>query len=296
VGGLKEIRRRITSVSNTKQITRAMKLVSAAKLRRAQDAALNGRAYSDKLIAVVQNLLAELSEDFSHPLLEERKEVKRRLSVVISGERGLCGAYNTNVLKAIEKDVRAAKCETTFIVIGARTVSSAKRFGWDTLGAYEKLPENAAMWPIEEINQQMISGFLDEKYDEVNLFYTKFNSAISQVVTKETVLPLSRESLQTLAAAVEKDTSESKNAGMKVSPSAEQLIANLIPLVIAARLRQAGLESKASEHASRMTAMDSATKNADDLTAKLKLFYNRARQSAITTELIDIVGGAEAVK
>lgn len=295
MGGLKEIRRRIGSVSNTKQITRAMKLVSAAKLRRAQDAALNGRAYSDRLIGVVQSLLGELSDEFSHPLLQERETVKNRLAVVISGERGLCGAYNTNILKAIAALPAEVSQNQQVIAIGARTVSSAKRLGWNIAGSYEKLPENAALWPIEDINKQIVNGFIDGTYDEVSLFYTKFNSAISQVVVKDTILPLSREALLALSVGEQKAKTSNK-AGMKAQPSAERLVTDLIPLVLAARLRQAGLESKASEHASRMTAMDSATKNADDLTSKLKLFYNRARQSAITTELIDIVGGAEAVK
>lgn len=295
MGGLKEIRRRIGSVSNTKQITRAMKLVSAAKLRRAQDAALNGRAYSDRLIGVVQSLLGEISEQFTHPLLQERKEVKNRLAVVISGERGLCGAYNTNILKALAALPADIAESQQVIAIGARTVSSAKRLGWKLVGSYEKLPENAALWPIEAINKQVVNSFIDGTYDEVTLYYTKFHSAISQEVVKEKILPLSREALLALNVG-EQQAKTSNKAGMKAQPSADRLVTDLIPLVLAARLRQAGLESKASEHASRMTAMDSATKNADDLTSKLKLFYNRARQSAITTELIDIVGGAEAVK
>ncbi len=293
MASLKEIRRRIGSVSNTKQITRAMKLVSAAKLRRAQDGAINGRSYSNRLRGIISTLLGELPGDFHHPLLDVREEVKSRRVIVISGERGLCGAYNANVLKAIDAtEAKEADVNLSFVAIGGRTVSAGKRAGWNMIESHERLSENATEWPVADIANEAIEAFSSGKCDEVVIYYTKFVTAMTQVVTREVLLPVSKESLKSEDSDVEID--ENVKAP-KTDPSPNILLSNLIPLIVTATIRQAGLESKASEHAARMTAMDSATKNADELTDKLTLYYNRARQSAITTELIDIVGGAEAV-
>lgn len=305
MSGLKAIRRRITSVRNTRQITRAMKLVSAAKLRRAQDAATGGRAFGGELQALLQTVMRavrERSKDgFSHPLLEPRSTVRKRWVLVVSGERGLCGAYNANVLKAVqtqEQPVGGSEASVSVFPVGKIARSTTKRMGWTPLHLVEgseeerwKLGEDANRWPADDLAAWLIQAYADGECDEVVIYYTKFVSAMTQTVTREVLLPVT-----TVGGESEAANKPAKPDVALFDPSPETLLSHLFSFLIATRIRQAGLESKASEHAARMTAMDSATRNADDLIDKLKLFYNRARQSAITRELIDIVGGAEAVK
>lgn len=287
MSGLKAIRRRIQSVKSTKQITRAMKLVSAAKLRRAQDAAANGRIFSDRIDAVVGRVMGELSDGISHPLLEPRPEVKVRRIVLVSGERGLCGAYNTNILKAFQAELNASSAKVQAVAVGRRAGSALRRMeGVELVSSYEGLAEVADRLPIEEVAREQIEDFLTGKCDEVVVIYTSFVSAMTQRVTREVLLPLGK-----LAGG----TAEVNAQPVKFGSNPAQILANLIPLVLRMRILKAMLESKASEHAARMTAMDSATSNASDLIDRLQLFYNRARQTTITRELIDIVGGAEAI-
>ncbi len=290
MSGLKAIRRRITSVKNTKQITRAMKLVSAAKLRKAQDAALNGRSFADQLKLSLEAIQRELPNDFTHPLLDTSRPVRRRRVIIMAGERGLCGAYNTNVLKAVTAASRATDVEEEFVSVGRRAVSAAKKSGWNVLHSFEGLSEDAATWPVAELTGEFIADFLSGKIDEVVIHYTKFISAMTQVVESERLLPFRLPELDPAAAA------DAVQGATRFDPSPEAILEKLLPLLLRTRISQAGFESKASEHAARMTAMDSATNNADDLISRLRLFYNRARQSTITRELIDIVGGAEAIK
>jgi F-type H+-transporting ATPase subunit gamma len=316
MSGLKTIRRRITSVKNTRQITRAMKLVSAAKLRRAQDAATGGRAFGDELQDLLRTVTKAVPESFSHPLLEPRSVVKNRLVLVVAGERGLCGAYNANVLKAVTAQEQPSQSSPDLNVavlpIGKQARSAAKRFGWtisvepEAWAKEGAVGEDANRWPAQEMAEWLISAYSSGEFDEVVIYYTKFISAMTQVVTKEVLLPLAPVAVHTgdedeaAASAAASASSElaANNAAAQTlfDPSPELLLIKLFSFLLATKIRQAGLEAKASEHSSRMTAMDSATRNADDLIDKLKLFYNRARQSAITRELIDIVGGAEAVK
>jgi F-type H+-transporting ATPase subunit gamma len=295
MSGLKTIRRRITSVRNTKQITRAMKLVSAAKLRRAQEAALGGREFSEGLAEILAKVVNELPDDFSHALLEKRPEIKRRRVIFVSGERGLCGAYNANIVKAIQGNEAAGNLDTVdFLPIGKQSVNARKRFGWKLADINEKLGEDASLWPVEDISARLVKDYVEGRFDELVVYYTKFVSAMTQTVTREVLLPFS---LEQATEKTPEHSAEKVDTGVpRFDPRPEVIVLRLLPLVLGSKLRQAGLESKASEHAARMTAMDSATRNADDLISKLRLFYNRARQSAITRELIDIVGGAEAIK
>ena len=298
MSGLKAIRRRIGSVKNTKQITRAMKLVSAAKLRRAQDAAIGGRAFTDRLLEVLRVLQANLAENTENPLFEQRP-VKKRLIMFVAGERGLCGAYNTNVMKAVQTgemaDAARDGIEVVCFPIGKQAGSAARRFGWATTGSFDKLGENVDAWPLKDISQELTKGFMAGDFDEVVVYYTKFQSVMSQIVTRDVLLPFGRSAVLEDAATTTK--AGAKNPSLtRFDPSPEIILFELLPMLIGSRIRQAGLEARASEHASRMTAMDSATKNADELITQLRLFYNRARQSTITRELIDIVGGAEAIK
>jgi len=300
MAGLKEVRQRIKSVNNTRQITRAMKLVSAAKLRRAQEAAENGREFSLRLGSVMRKVLQDLSGEFSHPLLEQAETVNLRRVIYISGERGLCGPYNSNVQKAIQQHELHGPASLDFVAIGRRSVSTCRRLGWKLVAEHEGLPENAALWPIEELAEQLIRDFESHVCQEVVLYYTNFVSAMTQKVTREVLLPFSydtggdTEGKRAGDAATE-ESQKGEEGYLSYSPRPEEILARLIPVVLRTKLRQAALESKASEHAARMTAMDSATNNANELIDKLRLHYNRARQSTITTELIDIIGGAEAI-
>lgn len=299
MSGLKTIRRRISSVKNTKQITRAMKLVSAAKLRRAQELAETGATFSSNLDRVVGTVISGVQADFHHPLLEKRREIKKQRFVVISGERGLCGGYNANVIKAVQANERISPETTEFVCIGRRTVSAARRIGWNMVAEHEQLAEDATKWPIDDIAETLIRDFTSGRCDEVVIYYTRFVSALNQQVTRVPLLPLGNLTPVEGSAAVEA-TEEATGHGeisgiVGFSPKPEEILRSLIPLLIKTKLYQAGLQAKASEHAARMTAMDAATNNANDLIDKLKLFYNRARQSTITRELIDIIGGAEAI-
>jgi len=294
LAGLKEIRRRIASVNNTRQITRAMKLVSAAKLRRAQDAAENGRAYSDNLAAVFSRTLADLQGELKHPLVKQHDEVRSRLVILVAGDRGLCGPYNTNILKAVTAGELNSSLNLAFIPIGKRMAATSRRLGWKEAAVYESLADDPALWPIEEMASRVINDFLTGSCQEVVLYYTKFHSALTQTVTCEVLLPFGQFSAAE-AEANDPTPAEASRLPVKYGAPPEEILEKMIPLLITRRLSQAILEARASEHGARMTAMDAATNNADELIEKLRLFYNRARQSSITTELIDIVGGAEAL-
>lgn len=270
-----------------------MKLVSAAKLRRAQDAATNGRDYRDRLQGVLETVSVDLAGNFDSPLLKQR-EVKKRRVIVIAGERGLCGAYNSNVIKRVNADAKDSEVELEYVAIGRRAVSAANRYLWNTVEKHESLPEDANLWPIDKIISKSIADFESGACDEVIVYYTTFVSALTQQVTKETLLPLTNVSASD---EVKESPAPRDFAGhVQYDPGAREIAESVLPLLTRTRLLQASFESKASEHAARMTAMDAATNNADDLIHSLKLYYNRARQSAITTELLDILGGAEALQ
>ncbi len=300
MSGLKTIRRRIASVKNTKQITRAMKLVSAAKLRRAQEAAVHSRSFSDRLGSVFRNVVLGLPSGFSHPLFEAHEEVKVRRIVVFSGDRGLCGAYNTNMVKAIAAREGKDGAKIEFVTVGRKAVSVLTKSKGELVQKYESLSDDAGKWPIREIGERLIKDFVSGACDEVIVYYTKFISTMTQSVVSERLLPFAREEFENSAAGPNGAPNEipagPQKGQIKYDPEPAAILSYLVPLLIKTKLMQSALEAKASEHAARMTAMDSATRNADELIDRLRLFYNRARQSAITRELMDIIGGAEAQK
>ncbi len=300
MSGLKAIRRRLTSVKNTKQITRAMKLVSAAKLKKAQDAALGGRKFSERLGGVLSLAIAGLPEDFKHPLIETR-QVGKRVFVVFSGDRGLCGAYNSNITKAVAAENKASKADNLFYAVGRKAEGGINRFQLPLVKSFVGLPEDASLWPMSELGNALTSSYASGEVDEVVLVYTKFISTMTLEVVSERLLPFSVGGFSDVDAATtgtDKKTEVSTDSvkKVKVEPTPEMVFTNVLPLLLKTKLYQAAFEAKACEHAARMTAMDSATRNADELMDKLKLFYNRARQRVITAELLDILGGAEAQK
>lgn len=293
--GTKELRRRIKSVGNTKKITYAMKLVSAAKLRKAQEAVASSREYTDALTRMLGELSSELAgdEERSHPLLTARDQVRRVRVIVIGGSRGLCGAYNSNVHKRIEAFARErAGIELSWTLIGKKPAEHFRRIRRAYESSYETLSEDPNSWPFDEFVGAAERAFLEGEVDEVWLLYTRFRSALSMSVVTEKLLPMDAAALSRTATVQE---SASVAGATLFEPSAAELFSALLPRILQASVRQAALDAKASEHGSRMTAMDSATKNASDLARRLQLRYNKLRQSGITAELLDIIGGAEAI-
>ncbi len=286
---LKAIRKRITSVKNTRKITRAMKLVSTAKLRRAQEALIAARPYTAAISQVVSELSGVAGTD-SHPLFEERK-VERAAIVVVTSDRGQAGAFNANVTKAVERYVRdeLGGVQVSLRIVGRKGNQYFTRRK-ATITSFDPAPTGAtALSSARETANRIIADFQAKKVDRVFVVYNEFRSAISQVVRTKQLLPVVPEpSKQTLAAEAAPD--------FVYEPSKETLLQRLVPLYVQIQLYRASLESIAAEFAARMTAMENATKNAGEMIAKLTLSYNRARQASITKELLEIIGGAEALK
>lgn len=292
MANLKSIKLRLKAVKNTKKITYAMKLVSAAKLRKAQESVTKAREFNDSLLKLLAELSSEqLDADFVHPLMQKR-EVKRARILIIGGNRGLCGAYNTNVSKRTEQTIRELSAQgiaLDFVVVGRKPAEYFRRLNRSYLKSFEELPEDANLWPIAEICEEIEIDFSTGKIDAVYLIFTKFKSALSQTVLSEKLLPLEASSNEVL------NSSLGGNSTTLFEPSVQAVFSAIMPRIMRSRVRQACLDSKASEYGSRMTAMDAATKNSTELITKLGLTYNRIRQSKITSELLDIIGGAEAL-
>jgi F-type H+-transporting ATPase subunit gamma len=295
MGGLKEIRRRLKSVNNTKKITYAMKLVSAAKLRKTQEAVARSRAYTDALKGVLAQLQA--GSEFSHPLLEAKPEVKKIRVLVLGGARGLCGAFNTNVNRQVEIFFREkgekGAIDINATILGKKPAEYFRRVGKPYVEAIEILPDDPTAWPTDDVCQRLEVEFLRGDFDELYLLYTRFRSAISMKATVERLFPLDREALVVAQPAA---VGGAAIGNTLFEPSPQLVFDAVVPRIVRAMVRQAALDTKASEHASRMTAMDNATKNAKDLIHGLTLKRNKLRQTGITSQLLDIVGGAEALK
>ncbi len=287
---LKDIKKRIGTVKNTQQITKAMKMVSAAKLRRAQDAVTAARPYADKMLDVLSSLALREDAD-SHPLLAERGKGKA-LVVLVTGDRGLCGGFNTNISKAAERFIRANKegyDGYELLIIGRKGNDYLKRrAGMEILKVHEHLVGSGAVsYPTGALlGQEIIDLYASGDYDGVFLVYNAFQSAMTQVQTVTQLLPI-----------VPKEVDENTHVAEYIyEPSASEVLDQILPKHIEVQMFRALLESAASEHGARMTAMDSASKNASEMIGKLTLQYNRARQAAITKELMEIISGAESIK
>ena len=283
---LKIIRKRITSIRNTQQITKAMKMVSAAKLRRAQEAALLARPYADKMNDILTTLSARVSRA-AHPLLATREE-KRIQLVLVTSDRGLCGGYNANLVRAAEAFIRnhGAGKEILLALVGRKGADYYRRRRGETGERYLNFLSTPAEELAAVIAEKLIARFVDGETDAVYLLYSHFRSALSQVPTLEKILPV--------------DLSESQEPEQLTEylyePGADELLSSLLPKITEIKIQRALLEATASEHGARMTAMDSATTNASKMMGSLTLQMNRARQASITRELMEIVGTAEALK
>lgn len=292
---LKQIRRRLSSTKSTQKITRAMKLVAAAKLRRAQENMLRARPYANRLREVIWDLADRTDRD-QHPLLQVREE-KKALLVVITSDRGLCGAFNSNINRRAERYLRTGEGkheEASLALLGRKGRDYFRRRKYPIAKEYMEVLSAPTVDRVSEIGQEIIAKYIDGGLDAVYVVYNEFKSAISQRVVVEKLLPIQpdrddngRPDLPGAATAANDFAYE---------PSREEVLKAVLPLYVNVRLYFAILESLAAEMGARMTAMESATQNAGELLARLTLQYNKARQSAITREMLEIVGGAEALK
>ena len=280
---LRDIRRRIRSVESTQKITRAMKLVAAAKLRRAQERIVAARPYAVKMSELMANLVVR-AEAERHALLARRAGGRQRL-VVITADKGLCGAFNSNILRASLQFLRAAgDADLTLVVVGKKARDFYRRRHWtvksEMLGFFDRLAYSHA----QELAGQLMAAYLGEEVDAVHLMYNEFRSVAVQRVTREQLLP------------IEPGTGAAATTDYLYEPGPDAILASLLPRHVTTQVFRALMESVAGEYGARMTAMEAATKNAKEMIDVLTIQYNKARQERITKELLDIVGGAEALR
>jgi F-type H+-transporting ATPase subunit gamma len=298
MANLKEVRNRITSVSSTQQITKAMKMVSAAKLKRATNAIVQLRPYANKLKDLLANLSASL-EDGASPYLQQREPV-RVLVVVVSSNRGLAGAFNANVIKTANNLIAEKYSEqlragnVSIVAIGKKSQEFFERRKYNVIGNNNDLYHDLNFVNASKITESIMKGFINGDYDRVELVYNHFRNAAIQYQVAEQLLPVPLPEAKPKEE-LKKEAVTETQVNYILEPSQEEIVEQLIPKSIKIQLYRAVLDSNASEHGARMTAMDKATENAGDLLKALKLSYNQARQAAITTELTEIVSGAAAL-
>ena len=287
---LKDLRNRISSVKSTKKITSAMKMVAAAKLKRAQDNAEKTRPYARKMSEIV-NSLVENNKSKKFKFSEKKTKTRNILLIVCSADRGLCGGFNGSIIKFSKKlseRIINDGGKVSYMFVGKKAYQSLQRFcGESILDFFSDIATPSIKFELSSsIRDKILELFLNDSMDECHLIYTEFKSAISQTVQSLKLLPLN---------ALETNDKNSSNKAYDFEPSEEEILNEIIPKNIAIQIHTALLENLASEQGSRMTAMDNATRNANDMIDNLTLFYNRSRQALITKELIEIISGAEAV-
>ena len=285
--GLKALRRRIVSIKSTQQITRAMKMVAAARLRRAQERIIEARPYADKMREVLQSLSLRTAPE-AHPLLI-RREMKRVELLAITTDRGLCGSFNQNVLRRVERFIRenqSSYAEITLTLVGRKGLDYFRRRQFSIVRDYVGQFRDIDYQVAAAVGKDVVEDYTSEAVDGVFLVYNEFRSPLVQRVVMRDLLPIEPLKVESDYYPVE----------YIYEPSAEAILSELLPRYVEAQIYRALLESAAGEHGARMTAMDAATENAEEMIEKLTLMYNKARQSAITTEMLEIVGGAEALQ
>ena len=295
MANLRDIRNRISTVNNTQQITKAMKMVAAAKLRRAQDRMVQTRPYATKIQDVVGRLVS--SSSASNPIMRNSDTVDKVLMIVVGSDRGLCGGFNNNLFKTVEKTIESdlssyhASGDLALITIGKKATAHFKKRKYNVTESHPGFFDSIEYGKTSDIMSAVTDKFIDETYDEVYIAYNEFKSVIAQNRKVVKVLPIDKEQIS------EESDDASKDAIDYIfEPNSEEILARLLPLHLNMQLWRAVLESNASEQGARMSAMDSATENAKELERELKLKYNQARQSAITTEISEIVSGAQALR
>ena len=288
---LKEVKNRITSVVSTQQITKAMRMVAASKLRRSQEKMHQIRPYAGKLTTIVSNLTASIGNDSDNNWYASTRAENKILVIPITSDRGLCGAFNSTVLKATVKLIQERyatqfnKGNVTILPLGKRSMEYFTKRKFSCEDSYWGIFGQMTFENISKAGDHIIDTFKKGGYDKVEIVYNEFKNVATQVLKIEQFLPLTVEA-----------SSVSHAPDYIFEPNAEELLAGLIPQLLNVQLYRAVLESNAAEHSARMTAMDKASENAGELLKELKLIYNRSRQAAITKEILEIVGGAEALK
>ena len=294
-----DLRRRIRSVKNIQQITRAMKMVAAARLRRAQERIVAARPYAEALREVVGNLSSRAGER-GHPLLDHR-DVKRTLLVVVTGDKGLAGAFNTNVIRRARQEI-AATSEVDLMLIGRRGADFFRRRSSRIRSSHTTVFAKVTFEGAAEIAREITAAFTARDYDAVHVVYNQFISVINQKLTVERLLPLQAGAQAAPASTAHAGAGAGAGHGggqaldYIFEPSASEILDRLVPSYVSTQVHRILLDSQAANYAAQMTAMEAATKNAGELIDRLKLTYNRSRQAAITKELIEIVSGAQAIK
>ncbi len=293
MASLKEVRSRIVSVNSTQQITKAMKMVAAAKLRRAQDNIIQMRPYAQKLNKMLATVSSGSESTVDSPLKAVRN-IEKVLIVAVTSDRGLCGAFNTNIIKAslqliAEKyQSQANQGNVEIFAIGKKAAEGFKKRGFKVNTNFTDTFTRLSFATVKEAAEEIMSDYIAGKYDAVELVFNEFKNVATQIIHTDTYLPITSENTD--------KKSKSAEVNYIFEPTEKEILAELIPKSLKIQLYRAVLESNASEHGARMTAMEKATENAQDLLKELKLIYNRTRQAAITTEILEIVGGAEALK
>ena len=284
MSGLKEIRNRISSVSSTMQITNAMKMVSAAKLKKAQDSITATLPYSNKLSELVKNISASIDSVDVNPLFVLR-EVNKPLIIVITSNKGLCGGFNSNIIKEVYNiSSEYGSKKPDLLTIGKKGGDILKK-KFNVISSHNDLYDDFSYLNVKSIASEIMQLYREEKYDEVILVYNHFKNAATQIITKEQFLPISENT----------NDNTSISGDYIFEPNKEKILEELIPKTLSIQLLKSISDSIAGEHGARMTAMHKATDNASELRDQLKLSYNKARQTAITNEILEIVGGAEAL-
>ncbi len=294
MASLKDIKDRIASVRKTKQITRAMNMVASAKLRKAQGRIEQFRPYAEKFYEILGDL-AQGVDTSAHPLLEQREQVSNVGIILITSERGLCGAFNTNLYNAAAQLARAKKSQgqnARFICVGKRGAKDIGKSPYELFKSHSDVMDSFDFSLANQVANEVMHAYQQREFDEVHMIYSRFVSMMRQEPQQLQILPV--ESQQETQSGGGQSTG--KKAEYTYEPSVEGLLDELLPRFVRVQIYRGLLDTSASEHAARMTAMDNATRNCDDMISNLTLTYNKARQAAITSELLDIVSGAEALK
>jgi len=290
-GALKEVRNRIKSVQSTQQITKAMKMVSAAKLRRAQDSITQMRPYAKKLQEMLSNIVSSADSSISIDLAAERP-VEKVMIIVITSDRGLCGGYNSNLIKLAKHLAREkyatqnSKGNVKILAIGKKGLENFQKHNFEVVDDYWDIFSALSFEKVQTAARYAMNAFANKEVDAIELVYSEFKNAATQKFIAEQFLPVAKV----------QHTGSKKKADFLFEPDRETLIRELMPKILNTQLYKAVLDANASEHGARMTAMDKASENANELLKSLRISYNRARQAAITTELTEIVSGAAALQ
>lgn len=295
MANLREIRNRIKGVKNTAKITSAMKMVSAAKLKRAQDAIEKARPYAVKMKDVITNLVGALGEDYSNPLTDKRPDVSKVAVVIIGSDRGLCGSFNANLFKEAARYLRDdfntkyPNAEINVITVGKKSTSFFKKSEFNVIASFPDVFAKLNFDDSKRIVDTVKDSFVAGEYDRVLVYVNEFINVIKQEPTKHQLLPIQTDN-------IEESDESSFNVDYIFEPNQASILDTLLPKMIDISMWRFMLESNAAEQAARMMAMDNATTNAKDLVSSLNLQYNKMRQAAITTEMLEIVGGANALE